>query len=171
LPVWEGSLADGGDVLVLRPTLWEADGDRTAFDWWLRFLVSPAATDTTWKLPRLQQNLANNGIQIIDGIGKSLYSNDTHLLYASPDIADQLAVGNSQPYYINPGRDRPIGLKQHDWCDELLVLDREKIEAELNRASQVAAPAGLITIPLAEEQGGTTPLRGNYLLYLRVERK
>jgi hypothetical protein len=169
--VWEGPLANGGDVLVLRPTLWEADGDRTAFDWWLRFLGGSAATDTTWKLPRLQQSLASSGIGIIPGIGKSLYPNDTRLLYASPDIVDQLAVGNSQPNYINPGRDRPIGLNHHEWDDELLVLDREKIEAELTRASQVAAPAGLITIPLEEEQGGSTPLGGKYLLYLRVERK
>ena len=169
--VWEGPLADGGDVLVLRPTLWEADGDRTAFDWWLRFLGSQAATDTTWKLPRLQQSLANAGIGIIPGIGKSLYPDDTRLLYASPDIVDQLAVGNSQPNYINPGRDRPIGLNHHEWDDELLVLDREKIEAELNRASQVAAPAGLIAIPLDEEQGGSTPLGGHYKLYLRIERK
>jgi hypothetical protein len=171
LRIWEGPLADGGDVLVLRPTLWEADGDRTAFDWWLRFLASSPATDTTWKLPGLQQSLKNTAIDIIPGIGRSLYPNDTHLLYASPDIVDQLAVGNSQPNYINPGRHRPVGLQQHYWKDQLLVLSREKIEAELNRASQVAAPAGLIVVPLEEEQGGTTPLGGKYLLYLRVERK
>jgi hypothetical protein len=168
LKVWEGSLADGGDVLVLRPTLWELDGDRTAFDWWLNFLATTPAT-RTWGLPGLQLNLGNSAIDLIPGIGRR--SQGDPLLYGSDNVVDYLAVGNRYPYYINSGRDRPIGLHYHSWLDWILVLDREKIEAELRRAGQVATPAGLIALPLQEQEGGTQPLNGDYVLYLRVERK
>jgi hypothetical protein len=169
--VWDGPLADGGDVLVLRPTLWEADGDRGAFDWWLGFMAGAPATDATWKLPRLQQSLGSSGLEIIPGVGRDLHPDYSNLHYASSDVIDHAFVGNTQIHYVNPGRHRPIGMKDHYWKDLLVVLTREKIEAELQRASQVATPAGLIAIPLNDAQGGTAPLNGQYVLYLRVERK
>lgn len=62
-------------------------------------------------------------------------------------------------------------MQQHRWFDQLLVLDREKIEAELGQTGRVAAPNGLIALRLREEEGGTAPLNGDYVMYLRVERR
>ena len=165
--VWEGPLADGGDVLVLRPALWELDGDRTAFDFWLQFLGS-SAPSATWGLAGVQQSLGTTNIGPVAGLG---IERKGYLLWSSPDLVDQLAVGNRQPYYINPGRDRPIGLRDHIWYDQIVVLDREKIEAELRRAGQIGSVAGLVKLRLVEDRkSSTVPQNGDYTLYLRVER-
>jgi len=164
--VWQGPLADSGDVLVLRPSLWEEDGDATAFNFYTRYIAA-APPASTWGIAALQQSLANTEIQPFDGIG---LPRKPYLLWASGDFVDYAVVGNRKEYYVNPGRDRPIGLRDNYWYDQVFVLTREKLEAELRRASEIAAPAGFITVRLRENQGGTAPLNGDYLLYLRVER-
>ena len=142
--VWEGSLADRGDVLVLRPALWEHDGDRAAFDSWTRFLAS-APPHSTWGLAGVQQSLATAAIAAVAG------------------PALELA--------IDPGRDRPIGLRDHRWYDRLVVLDRRKIEAALREPP--GRPPGLIELRLQEQTGRrrARPENGDYVLYLRVERQ
>jgi hypothetical protein len=169
--VWQGPLADSGDVLVLRPTLWEEDGDATAFNFYTRYLAGapPAAT---WRLEALQQNLTNTEIQPLWGINGP---ERRWLLRAwSFNIVDYLAVDNSRDLYINPGRDRPIGLRTYGGeylrHDQVFVLTREKVEAELRRGSAIAAPAGFIAVRLREDQGGVVPQNGDYVLYLRIER-
>ena len=164
--VWHGPLADSGDVLVLRPTLWEEDGDATAFNFYTRF-ISEASPAKTWGIPALQQSLATTAIEPIKGIDRA---GKGYLLWSSPDFADYAVVGNRQEFYVNPGRDRPIGMWHNYWIDKVVVLTREKLEAELRRSSAIAAPAGFITLRLRENQLGTNPLHGDYLLYLRVER-
>jgi hypothetical protein len=164
--LWEGPLADSGDVLVLRPTLWEVDGDRTAFDFWTTFLGS-SAPSATWGLDGVRQSLATTDVAPVGGLA---IERKGFLLWNSPDLIDQLAVGNRQPYHVNAGRDRPIGLRDHMWLDLVVVLDREKIETELRRPGQIETGAGLIKVRLQEDKGGTAPLNGDYTLYLRVER-
>jgi hypothetical protein len=168
---WQGMLADSGDVLVLRPSLWEEDGDATAFNFYTRYLAGapPAAT---WRLEGLQQSLTNTEIQPFLGISGP---ERKWLLRAwSFNVVDYLAVDNSQDFYINPGRDRPIGLRRYGgeylWYDQVFVLTREKLEAELRRASAIGAPGGFIAVRLREDQGGVVPQNGDYVLYLRVER-
>ena len=142
LVVWEGPLADGGDVLVLRPALWELDGDRTAFDSWTRYASSP---DATWSLAAVQQSLV------------------------TPAIAP--VAGPALDLSVDPGRDRPIGLRDRKWYDRVVVLDREKIEAALGEPP--GRPPGLIALRLQEEigKGSGAPENGDYVLYLRVERQ
>ncbi len=166
LTVWQGTLADSGDVLVIRPTLWEEDGDATAFNFYTRTLAG-APPDSTWGLRTLQQSLATTDIRPFDGIG---IPNRGFLLWTSSDFVEQTVVANRKDFYVDPGRDRPIGMRGVYWVDQVLALTREKLEAELRRASAIAAPAGLITVRLRENVGGTNPLNGDYLLYLRVER-
>jgi hypothetical protein len=142
--VWEGPLADRGDVLVLRPSLWEHDGDRTSFDLWTRSLAS-SPPHATWGLAAVQQGLATSAIASVAG------------------AAFELPVAT--------GRDRPIGLRDRKWQDRVVVLDREKIEAALG-ASPGRSP-GLIELRLQEEmgKGRGAPENGDYILYLRVERQ
>jgi hypothetical protein len=169
--VWQGMLADSGDVLVLRPSLWEEDGDATAFNFYTRYLAGapPAAT---WGLEGFQQSLTNTEIQPSPGISGP--ERKWLLRSWSFNVVDYLAVDNSRDFYINPGRDRPIGLRTYGgeylWYDQVFGLTREKLEAELRRASAIGAPAGVIALRLSEKQGGVVPLNGDYVLYLRVER-
>lgn len=144
LVVWEGPLADGGDVLVLRPSLWELDGDRSAFDAWARFAASPGAT---WSLAAVQQSLLSSAI--------------------AP------AAGSALELSVPPGRDRPIGLRGQEWYDQVVVLNREKIEAALLQADRPGRAPGLIAVRLREEtgNGSRAAQNGDYVLYLRVERQ
>jgi hypothetical protein len=168
LVVWEGPLSDGGDVLILRPALWEQDGDRTAFDFWNKFIGS-SAPSATWGLTGVQQSLTSTAIAPVAGLA---LEGETYLLWSASDLTDQSAAGNRKEFYVNPGRDRPIGLRGHKWYDRIMVLDREKIEAEL-RGEPTDRPPGLIPLRLKEEigTGSTAPENGDYVLYLRVERQ
>lgn len=165
--VWQGTLADSGDVLVLRPSLWEEDGDPTAFNFYSAYIAG-APPASTWGLSALQQALTGPEIKVVGGISGP---NRPHLLWAPGDIVEESLVGN-RPYdfSVAAGRDRPIGLQSSYWYDQVLVLTREKLEAELGRTSEVATPAGLFSYRLREKVGGTAPLNGDYLLYFRVER-
>jgi hypothetical protein len=73
-----------------------------------------------------------------------------------------------------PAGDRPIGLRTYGgeylWYDQVFVLTREKLEAELRCTSAISAPAGFIAVRLREDQGGVVPQNGDYVLSLRVER-
>jgi hypothetical protein len=142
--VWEGPLADGGDVLVLRPSLWEHDGDRTAFKRWTRSLAS-SPPQATWGLAAVQQGLAASAIAPVAGPAFELP--------------------------IAAGRDRPIGVRDHMWHDRVVVIDREKIEVAL--AAPAGRVPGLIELRLKEEIGKSSgpPENGDYVLYLRVERQ
>ena len=144
LVIWEGPLTDDGDVLVLRPALWEHDGDRTAFDSWSQSLAS-SPPQATWGLAAVQQSLATPAIAAVTG--------------PAIDLS------------IDPGRDRPIGLRNHTWYDQVVVLDRWKIEAALREPA--GRPPGLIRLRLQEEigKGRGAPENGDYVLYLRVERQ
>jgi hypothetical protein len=167
LNVWQGVLADSGDVLVLRPSLWEEDGDPTAFHWYARFL-SGANPGETWGLPGIQQSLATTtDLRPINGISPERRG---YLFWTSNDFVEQAIVANKKDYYVDPGRDRPIGMSDGYFVDQAFVLTRERIETELSRTSAIASPPGILTLRLRDRMGGTQPLNGEYVLYLRVER-
>ncbi len=145
LVVWEGPLADSGDVLVLRPALWELDGDRASFDFWTRSLTASAPA-ATWGLAGVQQSLTTSAIAPVEG----------------PTL--ELSVES--------GRDRPIGLRDRKWYDQVLVLNREKIEGALRLGDRPGNAPGLIVLRLQEAIGTGHPAEnGDYVLYLRVERQ
>lgn len=164
--VWQGILADSGDVLVIRPTLWEEDGDPTAFHWYTRFLAQ-ADPARTWGLRDLHRALATNDLHPITGIAPD---GKGHLFWTSNDFVEQAVVANRQDHYVDPGRDRPIGMSDGYFMDQVFVLTRERIEAELRRTSAIASPPGLLVVRLQDRMGGTVPLNGEYQLYLRLER-
>lgn len=72
------------------------------------------------------------------------------------------------PWAIQPYRER----KEHLMRSAILLglALPATLAAQLRRASAIAAPAGFIALRLSEKQGGITPLDGDYVLYLRVER-
>jgi hypothetical protein len=156
LLVWQGDLMDGKDALVIRPMLWEVDGDNTSFQYWKRWVArsDPAAV------------LANASPQSIAQV-----TGDTIISTTSQALTTRWGPGSDA--WADAGRDRPIGMSQYRWYDLVLVLTREAIEAELAKSSGTRATPGLLALQLIDTARPDlvgAAMSGDYTLYLRVER-
>jgi hypothetical protein len=161
LVLWDDVLSDGRDVVIVRPTLWEEDGDRTGFEHWRQTLVQDAGS--TWGYPPIASDLNQTAISQLRGGG---------MLSMHASVLDPILF-NQDPQNVDPGRDRPIGLQYTNsvniFRDLLVALTREKIEAELSR--QGVPTRGLIPIVFKESSCcSQLALDGDYTLYLRLER-
>lgn len=165
LLLFEGPLTDGSEAVVIRPTLWEFDGDGQHYQKWSQYFTGsdPAATI---KSGIVQQAINASGL-------------DFFLGGVLPKTAGQ-KDWNYVTFDIGPGQDRYIGMRPNpadgiwgqypEWTDHLLVFTREKIEAVLSSAYQVGSP-GIVAIPLIDANpNGSSSYEGDYTLYLRVER-
>ena len=167
LVLWEGTLTNDEDALVLRPTIWEWDGNHSPFMHWLEVVTNDAAV--VWSYGPLQQTLADAAIRDVDG-GQIVW--DWGSLYGNLDAA---FAGGSWDDKMTPGRDRTIGVKPISygvaWIDRLLPLTREKIENELSKSGSADGTWGLVPLRFVD----TCPtcdaaLSGDYTVYLRLER-
>jgi hypothetical protein len=166
--VWEGTLRDGIDAVVIKPTLWEIDGGQLYYAQW----ANPQHSG------RGHPQLA--GEQSAAATARATQGDLTPfrgVIVFSCASADVL-----QPD-CSPGDDRPIGINQDGcignpralaWCDLTLVLTREAADRTLAAPFVVdGVPPGLITISL-RDRGGVDPVRGGldgeYNPFLRVER-
>lgn len=158
LVLWEGGLADGQDVIVLRPTLWEEDGEPVSFQDW-RDAVETSASATIGS-PDVQKAIQGPGIAQLLGGGIS---------HSYASAWDELRYVGRSTHQVRAGHDRPIGMNYRAggytyFRDLQVVLTREQIEAELNRPNTAAR--GLVPVRFTDTvEGGAT-----YTLYLRVER-
>jgi hypothetical protein len=163
LVLWEGSLANGEDALVLRPTIWEWDGDHAGLNYWLNVVTRDPAG--TWNYAPLQETVASPSISEVRGGG---------IL----DISNNLASFTRAPSNVEAGKDRPIGIDRPDpstsyldwWRDRLLVLTREKIEQELSKSGAVGGIRGLFPLRFIDSTRGDRAMSGDYTVYLRLER-
>jgi hypothetical protein len=163
LLVWEGILRDGIDVVVVKPTLWEIDGQVEHYNEW----VDPAAGGRAHPTLAAEQTAA---------VRARTEHGDLTPFRGVP-------VFSCSSVECKPGNDRPIGVTGTacngvrsgvGWCDVTVVFTREGIERALSSPSPVQGiPAGLISISLidrrsADERSGGVD--GEYTLFLRVER-
>ena len=177
LVAWEGVLRDGIEMLIVKPTLWEIDGELDFYNQW-----------ATSRDP-------DGDVRTIHDAG--------HQAAAIKDRADRADLSPFRGLFVEgcwddiknviegqrcAGRDRPIGIHKSDcigddgggsairsrWCDVIVVVTREGIERALSGTYQVGGAApGSITIPLIEPPGvdvNTGGYDGSYELYVRVER-
>lgn len=171
LAVWEGTLRDGIDAVVVNPVLWESDGGTEYYNLWMN---PNAVTRNANGRPTDQRNAimlrATAGdLRPFAGV---LVTTCHNYIEAEPDC--------------KPGNDRPIGLSespclstsfltgQRGWCDVTVVFTREGIERALSSTTQVGGrPAGIIAVPFADAPG-VNPVKGgldgNYEMFIRVER-
>ena len=184
LQVWEGTLTDGVDALVLSPTIWEQDVDTDPYADWLSEMRR--VTRTLWGRPEIQGQVASGQFgQLLFGTttlaaGEAWLELRTGLAFTGFVLAPAAAA-------TMPDEDRPIGLYQSGVNDRVLpnamvVLTREIIEAGLAPLPPGTTPVGLPTawprmprpgvlmIPFIDgpQIGGLGPAR--YELYLTVER-
>ena len=151
LMVWEGTLSDGVDALLVVPTLWERDIDPTAYQYWLNNWTSLPLTAFLGS-PQVQS-------QVID----------PNLTWVTSSASPGLPVSIPLPDISANTRDHPIGMIPQPpvgpvtavYQDRHVVLTREKL------ASLAPGSATLLMIPYSEP---STFLAGLYWLYVRVER-
>lgn len=189
LKLWEGTLTDGQDALVISPSLWEADGTNLAQTLWHQQME--AINNSLFARPEVQYQIANQRFApffygstgINDGVREAIEL-----------VAHQLTtfmffytVGKD---IHEPGPDRPIGLYRSGATGEALpntmvVLTREIIEASLAPLPPGTLPLGLpvawprmpkpgvMMIPFIDGEHffGAAPLpNARYEMYLKVER-
>ena len=181
LKVWEGTLRDGIDVVIVKPTLWEIDGQVEYYNQWAtlrdpignfqnpRFGAVKVVDDSAAQAAIVKERAAQGDITFFNGTAVFICDQS---LGALPDVC-------------GGGADRPIGIdaskecvrwKLNDeqyWCDIAAVFTREGIERALSASQVGGALPGSVTIPLNDRPGVDTisgGLDGSYDLYLRVER-
>ena len=165
LVLWEGSLANEEDALVLRPTIWEWDGDHRAFDHWQRVVSGdPVAT---WNSGPVQQTVGGTSISTVRG----------GMVLRVQNYLDASNLGSHYAHIVAAGMDRPIGVDERQWnydidlfVDRLLVLTREKIEYELTKSGAVGGTRGLLQLRFEDRGSGDAALSGDYTVHLRLER-
>lgn len=161
--LFEGPLTDGIEVLIIRPVLWEFDGDREGYTRWKSFLEA-SSPDATITYAPLQTAIGAQAMTVLE----------------AGQVAN-LSAWNKIGYVgccgqLGPGQDMPIGMHPSGssttpaWHDRIVVITREQIELVLS-SQYVTGAAGIIAIPLVTANPyGTAPLWGDYVVYLRVER-
>ncbi|MEP6691448.1 MAG: hypothetical protein ABJD07_09845, partial [Gemmatimonadaceae bacterium] len=178
LLLFEGPLTNGQEVIVIHPTLWEWDGDQTAFGIWTTQATINTAVPIT-VLSTLAQEIASASISVTDLQGPG----DNVLTAPGLKLQELMAMlPNGQPISIRSGMDRPIGLAPLSsppgkpasmllkWQDRVVVLTKEKIDAALGGTYTIGA-TGIIPVRLVDSNPmGDLGYNGNYVLYLRVER-
>ncbi len=149
--VWEGSLTNDKELLVIRPTLWEEDADATTFDRWRQNSQNAGFPDY-------------QGPDRLTGTLSSPFTGNLWFTTAKNIISHYLL---SEP--LSFGKDRPLGVNEHDnifyWNDQYYVLTRENLESTLN------AQRGMLTVWFYDRDKGTDPpLQGHYRMLLAIER-
>jgi hypothetical protein len=170
--LWEGTLRDGVDAVVINPVLWEEDGQLEYYNEW-----ADANSHTRRQTERAAAQAA--AIRARANAG-DLTPFRGMLVFICSSASDLIPD-------CKPGNDRPIGINREvcvgdtfassllAWCDVTVVVTREGIEKALSATASVGAtPSGVIVVPLVEPSGVDLVkggLDGSYELYLRVERQ
>ncbi len=160
--VWEGSLTNGREILVVRPALWEEDADPATYLRWRQKSEASGFPDYHGREQHLTGPLSG------PFGGKPMFGTNDHLLH-------QYLGSASDP--LSAGKDRPIGVDHYGnsfyWTDRYFVLTRENLESTFDpkRLAQTRQVPGLLTVWLSDQDFGTDiSQRGHYRLLLGVER-
>ena len=171
LSLWEGTLQDATDAVVIRSALWEWDGDPSAFNQWRDYALTRAGQVSL----SLSRTAATNLSLNVQRDAQSPLWHYCCMGHAGPQL---------KPGEMSGGFDRLIGLdiyyqdpyyynySKYYWADRILVVTREIAEAALTNANSQQLAPGVVAISLIDgpTNDAVYNLRANYTLYLRVER-
>lgn len=150
--VWEGPLTDGGDVVLVSPSLWEHDGDPANYN---RYVDNQRVMDQTILTdPNVQARITGQAL--------------------APVEAGIVA-------YPLVGSDRPIGGWNMTLPNTTIVLTREIIEKALSSwwpptqwvatGTTVAVPKpGIMIVTFTDRPGDFNPTPATYSMVIQVER-
>jgi hypothetical protein len=119
--LWEGQLRDGIDVVVLRPVLWEFDGNEAAWYTVYAQRFPPAAPRQVFDLPVVQAAILRAGVAFESVPGSTMtgaWVADTQ----DHPIGSVLNIATAS------------GAVAGTWTDRVLTLTREKLEPWLTAA-------------------------------------
>ncbi len=157
--VWEGSLTDDTDFEIIFPSLWEWGGGEGSYNYWFANLMSNAPA--MWSAART--SVSANAIT-------SFTTADTNAQSSSFNLVEGLrnaARGVIAVVITGGSEDRPIGLQSGGRFPSAgLLLTRRGIEGSLGAAGGTRIS---LTMPFVDDPGDLR-LRGNYTLYLQIER-
>ncbi len=166
LRLWQGTLSDGGDIVLVTPTIWEHDGDTSVFQQWAQ---SQSVLDNTILQDAAVQSRLTT--QLLSPVAVGTTSNVVGLL----GTLETLLTGT---------KDRPIGLvaaadRTVRLPNTTLVLTREILERALSSPSPAQAttsPGVVITsskpgvLVLNYADSAAAGGQALYSLVLQVER-
>ena len=145
--LWEGTLTNDVDVLVIAPSIWESDNNDAPYADWIK------GVDGYIKSATELVDRRSTAIAISSGVGASGY----------------VAING-------PGVDHPIGvgvlsssLTTATYFQIYVGLTRQKIEAALTPTGIGGLAPGVLAVPL-KDRAATDGFGGAYTVYLRVER-
>jgi hypothetical protein len=151
LLVWQGTLRNGIESVVIRPTLWESFGQVDGYAKWRSNVVQDSKESSA-----IQSKIAGNDLSSF--LGQSVAWADDNAF-----LDDMLH-----------SEDRPIGILKCNpavsaevfWCNRTMVVTREAIEQALSSPYQTGGiPQGTIDVHLVDDN-----VQGDCDLYLRVVR-
>lgn len=153
LLVWEGTLTDGADALLVVPTLWERDLDPTIYTVWERYW-------TTSPLASLFSNPTVNQLILSTTLGQILNPVTTLGTPLDVPLADMQASVRDRPVGTTP-TPMPLPVVGR-YEDRFIILTREKL-------ANLSVGGGTI-MPVQYAEPTTIFSNGHYTLYLRIER-
>lgn len=185
LRLFEGTLTNGVDALVISPTLWEEDGGNQAYQFWSADM--DAMTPQLFQRPEIQDQLARGSFAPFL-FGSFAVPGRSNLENAALGAATMgISFVGLALEGLFDGRDRPIGLVPSGLADssvvlpnQVVLLTREIIEAALAPLPPGTAPIGppawprfpkpgVMMIPFRDGQHGLDR-PAYYEMYLKVER-
>jgi len=191
LLLWQGTLTDGVDAVVISPSVWENYGDRQLFYTWHQ--NEQSFNNTLFLDSNLQSQISNNTLAVIN-LGSSTNSpgstvqgtaeqltNDANtgdivqgaVLGGPLGLSTGLIVSSIIAAASHPGNDRPFGLVDSNSTtvvlpNATLVLTREMIEKRLGSSSWT-----FITINFNDTTHGLTggDRPGAYTMFIEIDRQ
>ena len=166
--IWEGTLTDGGDAVVIRPVLWEWDGDPSTYNVWVQ-RWTPGNFRYSEEAGTEQAAIKSK----LDSPDLSPYIG-TRNFFCTADILKSTLIFD----VCKRGTERPIGINrmvcpgnnQMDyavWCNPTIVVTREAVEKAYASTSQTGGVApGVIPIHLLDGP----EFAGTYELYVAIQR-
>jgi hypothetical protein len=154
--LWEGSLSDGVDAIVITPSIWEQDGATGFFALWEQ--QQQTLNLSLLPNPRVQEQVARKAF----GAFVAGAATNGQGAVAGGSIPAQIDVMIGMPLatLLATSADRPIGLvpSGHEATalpNQVVVLTREIIEAAL-----AAPPPGILPSPFTNVPGVLAPKPG-----------
>jgi hypothetical protein len=143
--VWDGTLTNNQDALVLLPSLWESDNDDSDFDQW--FLSEKAALPVFWWDADMRAALTTLGLNVV--------------------TTDTFATGFGYAGLLPlTSKDRPVGLTLRPTGFALrrraIVLTREILEAALTPAPASAESQTASLLKMMQERSKSLGLVGSF---------
>lgn len=181
LTLWEGTLTDGVDALVISPSLWINYGDKPLFITWNQ--NEDSFTNSILMDSRVQNQINNQTLGTLV-VGSSQTTGGSVVQSVAGDVvqavADTILVIPFVELQGNPSHDRPVGVGDANPSDPTssmilpnmtIVLTREIIEKRLGSNSWT-----MMTIDFKDTTQAFTAMigsdhRGEYTMFIQIERQ